>query len=155
MAACEFFDKTEEEIVKEYSPLVVSQALKFRPNKLTGFEDYLQAGFIGLLRAVRKFDPSRNVKFSTFSVICIKRQILKEFKKLKPTMSLLHEIECESKEEFWELHPDCLSETEKKVIALRLKNYTYEQIGNELNFTKSWASEVLSSAIKKIKEASL
>ena len=75
MSACDFLEKTEAEIVDEYSPLVVSQALKFRPNKLTGFDDYMQAGYIGLLRAIRKFDSTRNTKFSTFSIICIRRQI--------------------------------------------------------------------------------
>jgi len=47
MSACKFFDKNESEIIEEYSPLVVYQALKFRPNKLTGFDDYMQAGYIG------------------------------------------------------------------------------------------------------------
>ena len=57
MSACAFFEKTESEIIEEHAPLVVYQALKFRPNKLTNFDDYMQAGYIGLLRAVRKFDP--------------------------------------------------------------------------------------------------
>ena len=83
MSACDFLEKNESEIVKEYSPLVVSQALKFRPNKLTNFDDYMQAGYIGLLRAIRKYDPGRNTKFSTFSVICIRRQIMKEYSKLR------------------------------------------------------------------------
>ena len=53
----------------------------------------------------------------------------------------------------WEFEPNSLTEIEKKVLGLRLQSYTYQEIGNRLNFTKSWASEVLSSAFKKIREA--
>tara|TARA_R100000008_G_C3554731_1_gene152533 strand:- start:283 stop:759 length:477 start_codon:yes stop_codon:yes gene_type:complete len=154
MSACDFLEKNESEIVKEYSPLVVSQALKFRPNKLTNFDDYMQAGYIGLLRAIRKYDPGRNTKFSTFSVICIRRQIMKEYSKLRMYPSAFEDKEDENvKEPFWEIQPDYLTATEKEVLGLRLQGYTYEQIGSKMDFTKSWASELLSSAIKKIKEA--
>jgi|TARA_R100000908_G_C3645345_1_gene79618 RNA polymerase sigma factor (sigma-70 family) len=154
MSACDFLEKTEAEIVDEYSPLVVSQALKFRPNKLTGFDDYMQAGYIGLLRAIRKFDSTRNTKFSTFSIICIRRQILKEYNKLRMQPSSFEDKEDENiKEPFWEFEPDYLSDIERRVLSLRLQGYTYEQIGSQMGFTKSWASELLSNAIRKIREA--
>lgn len=154
MSACDFLEKNESEIVKEYAPLVISQALKFRPNKLTNFDDYMQAGYIGLLRAIRKYDPTRNTKFSTFSVICIRRQILKEYSKLRMYPSAFEDKQDENiKEPFWEVQPDYLTDIEKDVLGLRLQGYTYEQIGSKMDFTKSWASELLSSAIKKIKEA--
>tara|TARA_R110000824_G_scaffold9415_4_gene42151 strand:+ start:41871 stop:42347 length:477 start_codon:yes stop_codon:yes gene_type:complete len=154
MSACEFLDKNESEIVEEYSPLVVYQALKFRPNKLTGFDDYMQAGYIGLIRAIRHFNPNKNTKFSTFSVICIRRQILKEYNRLRLQPSSFEDKpDGNIKEPFWEVEPDYLSDIERKIIALRLQGYTYEQMGARLGFTKSWASELLSSAIKKIREA--
>lgn len=154
MSACKFFDKNESEIIEEYSPLVVYQALKFRPNKLTNFDDYMQAGYIGLLRAIRKFDPSRNTKFSTFSMICIRRQILKEYNKLRlQPSSFEDQADDNIRDPFWEVEPDYLNDIEKKILSLRLKGYTYEQMGERLGFTKSWASELLSSAITKIREA--
>ena len=57
------------------------------------------------------------------------------------------------REPFWEIQPDHLTDKERGVLGLRLQGYTYEQIGSRMDFTKSWASELLSSAIKKIKEA--
>jgi len=154
MSACKFFDKSEAEIIEEYSPLVVYQALKFRANKLTNFDDYMQAGYIGLLRAIRKFDPDRKTKFSTFSVICIRRQILKEYNKLRMQPSFFEDKEDDNiRDPFWEVEPDYLNDIEKKILFLRLQGYTYEQMGAKLGFTKSWASELLSSAMKKIREA--
>jgi len=39
-------------------------------------EDLIQEGMIGLVNAVRDFDPDKNIKFTTFANICIERQIL-------------------------------------------------------------------------------
>ena len=51
----------------------------------------------------------------------------------------------------WELEPNSLNNTEVKVVRLRAQGYTFSEIGSKLGFTKSWANEVLISAIKKMK----
>ena len=38
-------------------------------------DDLVQEGMIGLFKAIRDFDEGRNIKFSTFAQICIKRNI--------------------------------------------------------------------------------
>lgn len=38
-------------------------------------DDLVQEGMIGLFKAIRDFDEERNIKFSTFAQICIKRNI--------------------------------------------------------------------------------
>jgi len=65
---------TEEALVSEYSQLVRACA---RPYYLAGgdSEDLIQEGMLGLLSAVRTFDPSKGVKFSTYAEFCIKRSI--------------------------------------------------------------------------------
>ena len=65
---------TEEALVSEYSRLVRACA---RPYYLAGgdSEDLIQEGMLGLLSAVRTFDPSKGVKFSTYAEFCIKRSI--------------------------------------------------------------------------------
>ena len=50
-----------------------------------------------------------------------------------------------------ELEPNSLNATEVKVVRLRAQGYTFAEIGGILGFTKSWANEVLISAIKKMK----
>ena len=39
-------------------------------------DDLIQEGIIGLLKAIKSYDPYRNTSFNTFSNLCIKRQIL-------------------------------------------------------------------------------
>lgn len=39
-------------------------------------EDTVQEGMFGLFKAVRDFDPERGKKFSSFAVVCIRRQIM-------------------------------------------------------------------------------
>jgi RNA polymerase primary sigma factor len=48
------------------------------------FEDAVQAGTIGLLRAAERFDPTRGVAFSTFASLCIRRELLHWAKRVQP-----------------------------------------------------------------------
>ncbi len=57
--------------------LVVKIALDFQRYWMQNFLDLVQEGNIGLMRAVRKFDPFRNVKFSYYASYWIKAYILK------------------------------------------------------------------------------
>ena len=43
-------------------------------------EDIVQEGMIGLYKAIRDFDASRNVMFRAFAELCIKRQIISAIK---------------------------------------------------------------------------
>ena len=45
-------------------------------------EDIIQIGYFGLIRAVDKFDESRNIKFSVFAIKVIKQSIIQGAKKL-------------------------------------------------------------------------
>ena len=38
-------------------------------------DDLVQEGMIGLFKAIRDFDENKNIKFSTFAQVCIKRNI--------------------------------------------------------------------------------
>jgi RNA polymerase sporulation-specific sigma factor len=65
----------EERLVAEYGKIVRRCA---RPYFLAGgdSEDLIQEGMLGLLSAVRTFDPSRNAKFETYAEYCIRRRII-------------------------------------------------------------------------------
>ena len=43
-------------------------------------EDIVQEGMIGLFRAVKDFDPEKNVRFSAFAELCVTRQIISAVK---------------------------------------------------------------------------
>lgn len=57
--------------------LVVKIALDFQKYWMQNFLDVIQEGNIGLMRAVRKFDPFKGVKFSYYASYWIKAYILK------------------------------------------------------------------------------
>ncbi|NOY70327.1 MAG: sigma-70 family RNA polymerase sigma factor [Deltaproteobacteria bacterium] len=57
--------------------LVVKIALEFQRTWMQNLMDLIQEGNIGLMHAVRKFDPYKNVKFSYYAAFWIKAYILK------------------------------------------------------------------------------
>ncbi|SMC92159.1 RNA polymerase, sigma 32 subunit, RpoH [Desulfocicer vacuolatum DSM 3385] len=57
--------------------LVVKIALDFQRIWMQNLLDLIQEGNIGLVRAVKKFDPDKNVKFSYYASFWIKAYILK------------------------------------------------------------------------------
>lgn len=72
--ASEGDSEAEETLVSEYAQLVRACA---RPYFLAGgdSEDLIQEGMLGLLSAVRTFDPTKGAKFSTYAEFCVRRRI--------------------------------------------------------------------------------
>ena len=67
--------EAEETIFHRYKNYVKSKA---RTYYLIGADndDIVQEGMIGLYKAVRDFNPDKNITFKTFADVCITRQIL-------------------------------------------------------------------------------
>ena len=76
--------QSREQLVLKYAPLlkrIVSRmASRFPPE--VDHEEVYQAGMIGLLDAVDKFDPSRDIQFQTYAEYRIKGSILDELRAL-------------------------------------------------------------------------
>jgi len=69
----------EEALVSEYTRLVRICA---RPYFLAGgdSEDLIQEGMLGLLSAIRTFDPNKGAKFSSYAEFCVRRRIYSAIK---------------------------------------------------------------------------
>ena len=67
--------EAEEELIRRYGRVIRSVA---RPFFLTGgdSEDLTQEGTIGLLRAIRSFDPQVGTPFRTYAELCIRRRLV-------------------------------------------------------------------------------
>jgi len=65
----------EEELVRRYGRLVRAAA---RPLFLAGgdSEDLIQEGMLGLLTAIRSFDPAKAASFHTYAEICIRSKLV-------------------------------------------------------------------------------
>jgi RNA polymerase sigma-32 factor len=57
--------------------LVVKIAMEFQSHWLNNLQDLIQEGNVGLLHALKKYDPTRGVKFSYYAAYWIKAYILK------------------------------------------------------------------------------
>ena len=69
-----YLPANEEDFAQQYSRLV---ARLIRPFFLQGAEqdDLYQEGMIGLLSAIRGYDPSRSDNFVAFAALCVKRRL--------------------------------------------------------------------------------
>ena len=72
-------DNANEQLLLRYKNFVRSRV---RPYFLAGAdrEDVIQEGMIGLYKAIRDFDGTKNVSFMSFADLCVTRQILTAIK---------------------------------------------------------------------------
>lgn len=101
--------KAKEEILIAYRPLVERIAREVLRKKPSNFDrdDLIQAGMIGLLNAIERFDPSREVLFSTFATIRVRGSIYDEINKMDWTPRQVRErirAVIKAKEDHYRVH---------------------------------------------------
>jgi RNA polymerase sigma factor (sigma-70 family) len=60
-------------------------ARRYRDKTRLPFEDVLQAGACGLIKAAERFDPERGYKFSTYATCWIRQSITRTIERTEPT----------------------------------------------------------------------
>ena len=156
----------EEQYIKENIGLVISQALKFKPTKLSSFEDFIQVGLLALVKAIRKFDPNNNkkAKLSTYSYKIIWRAILaeqnREKEKGKDQINT-HYLSFDPVEEKNYLSDTLseelpkLSDYENNLLLMRSYNYTLKEIGEKYNKSPETVRNHLNKIFEKLREGQL
>ena len=140
----------EECLVMRYHRLVRICA---RPFFLAGgdSEDLIQEAMFGLLKAIREFEPERDVSFHTFAEACIRNRIRSAvtaaarrkhapLNESVPIDTLCYPssspeesyIDREEEEERLTRMKRHLSQMEGQVLALYLQGLSYEEIGREI-----------------------
>ena len=73
------FDReNREQIIKDYVPLVkfVAHRVASRLPSHVELDDLINSGILGLMDAIEKFEPARNIKFKTYAELRVKGAIL-------------------------------------------------------------------------------
>ena len=117
--------EAEEALCERYMRLVRMCA---RPLFLAGGsgEDLIQEGMIGLLSAIRQFDPDNGSSFHYFAEYC---SATPEVFRHDPEDLVLAR---ESKEELYDAFSRCLSKMENRVLSCYLDGYSYRDIAARL-----------------------
>jgi len=73
-----FSEEEREEMVRKYAPLVkyIAGRIAMRVPPNVSLDDLISCGTMGLLDAISKFDPEKNVKFKTYAEVRIRGSIL-------------------------------------------------------------------------------
>lgn len=164
-----------EKVTEDYKGLVYKAAHLFFL-KGGDFNDLLQEGFIGLIKAIRTFNENRNASFSTFANICIRGQIITAIKQSNSDKYKILNLNNEPEEEIdfkiknnlsspenillgkelTELLRFYLSNNlsflEKQVFIYLCKEYTYIEIAKILNESPKKIDNTIQRIKKKIKQ---
>jgi RNA polymerase sigma factor for flagellar operon FliA len=73
-----------EQMVLQYAPLIkyIASRLALRLPPHISLDDLISSGIVGLIDAIQKFDPSKNVNFKTYAEFRIKGAMLDELRSL-------------------------------------------------------------------------
>ena len=162
-----------EEILRLYKPLVCKIA---RGYFLEGGEidDLVQEGMIGLYKATKSFDKTKDASFKTFATLCITRQIQSAVRSAnskkntfflqllddsqpklydKPTNKENPESKIIAEQSYQQMQTDIqnlLSKKEYTILKVFLQGYSYEQIANLLGTTKKSVDNALARVRSKL-----
>jgi len=147
-----------DQLIKDNMGLVKSIATRFKPRNDTEWDDYIDAGRIGLWKALKKYEKG-NYKVSTYVYRHILWEIIKEMRLIHSHQSVPLDVKKYEPNitynygSFWDCVPDdCLLEQEKKILSLRLIGHTFTEVSVILNKSRTTIQSRYEIAIKKIQE---
>jgi RNA polymerase sigma-B factor len=71
--------KLRNELIEAHKSLAMHLARRFA-NRGEPFDDLLQVAYLGMLKAVERFDPDRNLEFSTFATATVEGELKRHFR---------------------------------------------------------------------------
>ncbi|MDD2490391.1 MAG: sigma-70 family RNA polymerase sigma factor [Bacilli bacterium] len=173
--------EARKKLIEHNLRLVAFQAKKII-NTGIDYDDLINIGTIGLIKAVDKYDIEKNVKLATFAAVCIENQILmylRKNKKHNQTMSLeepicinndgdelslmdmlvssddIIEEEVIKKESIHEVINalSLLNERRNRIIQLRyFKSMKHKDIAKIFGISQSYLSRLEQKSLKRIKD---
>lgn len=98
----------EEKLILDHLPLVrhVLQKVMAHLPRRAEQDDLLSAGTLGLVKAARNFDPTRDVEFKTYAYIRIRGEILDELRSKAVVSPAVHNSIRKVKDAWWRFQAD-------------------------------------------------
>ena len=143
-----------EDIIEKNMGLVISIVNTFSPKNETERQDLIDAGRIGLWKAIKKYNPKNNTKVSTFAWRPIRWAIIRELQRKNNCVSLsdIAEPVINIKERIWELLPSDTSEQERQIVRMRCEGYRFKEISEEMQEEPDVIKNKFYKLIRRLKE---
>jgi RNA polymerase sporulation-specific sigma factor len=155
----------ENEFYRRYKIRVKGFLKNYRLNSLER-EDLIQEGMIGLFHAIETYDTEKNVKFSTYSNVCIKNRIYNSLhslwahKKKFDDQKDIEEIESRNNPESDTISTEISEELkagissltglERKVLDEYMGRKSYKSIASELEISTKKVDNILMKIKSKL-----
>ena len=156
-----------EDLIEQNMGLVLTVVNRFHPKDQNEKDAYIQAGRIGLWKAIKKFSTTGGSKFSPYAWNPIRWEIIKEIRSIKgkPYIEFVEEYQNYDRPEMcatggnkkdnvnlWEFLPSTLTQTEESIILLKSQGYNFKEISKTLSLDRTHTKKIFDSAINKIRE---
>lgn len=166
VVCCRSDEKYIYSLIARYVPLVKSRASCFSGGASSDIDDLMQEGFLGLIGAIRSYNPEKESSFATYANVCVTNKMRSALSKTKtndipaeedgdgePDINTPETIffEKESNTEIEKVMSTHLSEKERTIFRLFLQGSTYEQIAVKLDTNTKTVDNALQRVRKKLK----
>ena len=146
-----------EDLIEKNMGLIVSIVNSFSPKSDEERDDYIQAGRIGLWKALQKYKPEKGCKFSPYARNPIRWEIIKLINNKDKHNHCLEINESNGhysmSDNFWEFIPDTLTEEEQDVIRLRCMGYNFSEICKNIGRGRHYTKKLFVNAVNKMRES--
>jgi RNA polymerase sigma factor (sigma-70 family) len=155
-------EKSIETLMQAFKPIVYKIASKFKVDSTDIYEDLKQEGYIGLLRAIKAFNPELKTMFTTYASLIIRNAMIdflvKENKQVKIKSEVVNigsnEVRKSDEEIFLFLYllpPDLRSIISQK-LGIMQPTKTYKEIAENMNLSVGQVRYKYNKSIKEIRK---
>lgn len=143
-----------EELFEANYGLLVSQAISFRPRNQDELDDFIQAGSIGMINAIKTYNPKMSA-LSTHICNCVKNSIINFIKanKKHKAFDINNNIEQKSSDLLFEYLPDNLTDIDYLIINMKLQGLTRKEMAKQLNCKENNVKYKVKKTFEKIRNA--